>query len=313
MKNSGVSGVRRMAPVTMLLLAGACVQAAENRAPLELVVLGSGGPGALGRASSSFLLLVDGTPRILMDAGSGSFATLGRTGLSLEATDLVLLTHLHVDHVGELAGLFKARDVSSSGPIRFDVWGPVGSTASPGAYFPSTTSFLAGLFGPRGSYAYLKDFAAPIRVHGHDIGRGGSGEPPVIYQQNDLTIRAMPGHHADAPTAFYRVDHGGQSITFSGDVDEKGLANLRRIACDSDLLVFNTVVLDPPGSPQILSTLHSSPRAIGETAATAHVRKLLLSHLSPVTDAQRGAVEGSIRAHFDGPVIFAEDGLHVRP
>jgi beta-lactamase superfamily II metal-dependent hydrolase len=92
-----------------------CAQAAAP--PLELVVLGSGGPGATGRAASSYLVLVDGTPRILVDAGSGAFARLGEAKLSLANVDIVLLTHLHIDHAGELPGLFKARAVSSSNPI----------------------------------------------------------------------------------------------------------------------------------------------------------------------------------------------------
>jgi glyoxylase-like metal-dependent hydrolase (beta-lactamase superfamily II) len=81
--------------------------------PLELIVLGSGGPGATGRAASSYLILVDGIPRILVDAGPGSFACLGEAKVSLASTDIVLLTHLHIDHAGELPGLFKARAVSS--------------------------------------------------------------------------------------------------------------------------------------------------------------------------------------------------------
>ena len=103
------------------------VYAQDSPASLELVVLGSGGPGATGRAASSYLVLLDGDARILLDAGPGGFARLGEAKLSLEKTDLVLLTHLHIDHAGELAGLFKARAVSSSHPIVFNVWGPEGA------------------------------------------------------------------------------------------------------------------------------------------------------------------------------------------
>src|SRR5262249_29638438 len=46
-------------------------------APLELVVLGSGGPGATGRAASCYLVFIDGEARILVDAGPGAFARLG--------------------------------------------------------------------------------------------------------------------------------------------------------------------------------------------------------------------------------------------
>ena len=128
-----------------LVLAGvaAPVHGQAPPPPLEIIVLGSGGPGATGRAASSYLVLTGGIPRILVDAGPGSFARLGEAKASLANTDIVLLTHLHVDHAGELAGLFKARAVSSSGPIVFKVWGPSGSPAgAQGAYFPSTSRFF---------------------------------------------------------------------------------------------------------------------------------------------------------------------------
>src|SRR6516225_9476938 len=101
--------------------------AQTSKTPLELVVLGSGGPGAVGRAASCYLVLIDGTARILVDAGPGAFARLGEAKLSLSDTDIVLLTHLHIDHAGELPGLFKARAVSSGDSVVFRVWGPAGT------------------------------------------------------------------------------------------------------------------------------------------------------------------------------------------
>src|SRR6516164_444855 len=144
--------------------------AQTSSTPLELIVLGSGGPGAVGRAASCYLVLVDGTARILVDAGPGAFARLGEAKLTLSDTDIVLLTHLHIDHAGELPGLFKARAVSGGASVVFNVWGPAG-TGEPrqGAYFPSTSRFLDLLFGTKGAFAYLRDFAAPLSFHAHDI------------------------------------------------------------------------------------------------------------------------------------------------
>src|ERR1700678_3435745 len=150
--------------------AGLCVYGQTPPAPLEIVVLGSGGPGATGRAASRYLVLMDAVPRILVDAGPGSFARLGGAKTSLERTYIVLLTHLHIDHAGELPGLSKARAVSSSQPIVFNVWGPEGAPGQhQGAYFPSTRRFLQLLFGPSGAFAYLRDFSAPMTIHAHDI------------------------------------------------------------------------------------------------------------------------------------------------
>ena len=290
--------------------------AQSSTTPLELAVLGSGGPGAVGRAASSYLVLIDGTPRILVDAGPGSFARLGEAKLSLSDTDIVLLTHLHIDHAGELPGLFKARAVSSGGAIVFKVWGPTGAVArQQDAPFPSTSRFLDLLFGKDGAFAYLKDFAAPITIETHDIPAQvqRTPAPQAIFRKGGLLMTAVAGHHGDAPAVIYRIDYQGKSITFSGDIDAQGLAGLTAIAKGSDLLVFNSVVLDPPGSPAILYTLHTPPRAIGELARDSGVRGLLLSHISPAVEQNRDAVLQSISRNFPGPVTLAADGMRVRP
>jgi ribonuclease BN (tRNA processing enzyme) len=282
---------------------------------LELLVLGSGGPGAEGRASSSYVLMVDGTPRILVDSGPGSFARLGEAHIDLEALDVVLLTHLHIDHAAELPGIVKARAVSTGHPIHFDVFGPGGHAAHGDVpSFPSTRRFIELLFGRDGAFAYLKDFAAPVSFTVVDLPRSTrTDRPEVIYQRGNIAIHAVRGHHDDAPAIIYRVDVGGRSVVFSGDIDAQGLPALERIAQDANLLVFDAVVLDPPASPPILYTLHSPPKAIGEIVARDHVGSLLLSHLSPAVDENRGAVSASIGTHYMGHVVFASDGLRVTP
>jgi ribonuclease BN (tRNA processing enzyme) len=299
------------AQLAALICACTCAHAEADSiaAPLEVVVLGSGGPGALGRASASYVVILDGTPRILVDAGSGAFVRIGEAKIALDALDIVLLTHLHVDHASELPALMKARAVSSSGPIVFKIFGPAGSPGTGGgAYFPSTTRFLNLLFGPRGAFAYLRDFAVPIAIEPHEV-----EAKPRVVSLGSFTVSTVAGHHGDAPAVIYRVDHAGRSVTFSGDIDAAGLPALRRIAARTDLLVFNAVVLDPPGSPAVLYTLHTPPRAIGELARDAHVGRLLLSHLSPATDTGRQSVVDSIRQSYDGQLSLAEDGVRVRP
>jgi ribonuclease BN (tRNA processing enzyme) len=89
---------------------------------------------------------------------------------------------------------------------------------------------------------------------------------------------------------IYR-DCAGRSVTFSGDIDAEGLSNLRSIAGNSDLLVFNSVVLDPPNSPPVLYTLHTPPHAIGKLAKEAGVHRLLLNSrgLQTITGLQPAA------------------------
>ena len=134
-----------------------------------------------------------------------------------------------------------------------------------------------------------------------------------IYHEPGFRILAIRGHHGDAPAVIYRIEGGGRSITFSGDIDPKGHAALKSIAQGSDLLVFNSVVLDPPQSPAILYELHTAPSDIGQLARTAAIHRLLLAHLNPAIDAHRDEFTRSIKASFDGDLDFATDGMEVTP
>jgi ribonuclease BN (tRNA processing enzyme) len=260
-------------------------------------------------------VLIDGNPRILVDAGSGAFVRLGESKLSLESLDLILLTHLHVDHAAELPGIIKARAVSSAGPITFRVFGPRGRAAHedvPG--FPSTSRFVDLLFGAQGAFAYLKDFSAPVTFKVTDLPvQASAADPAIVLSDGGLTIRAVSGHHGDAPAVIYRIDYRGRSIVFSGDIDLAGLAHLGAISQDANLLVFNAVVLDPPDSPQALYELHSPPKAIAPVAARAHVGMLLMSHLSPAVETHEPSVTASLATHYHGVVKFAADGMRLAP
>jgi ribonuclease BN (tRNA processing enzyme) len=320
---NGMASVALAIALAVALAAGLALPGAASAAaaklPVELLVLGSGGPGAVGRAASAYVLSIDGTPRILIDAGPGSFTRLGEAHLDLGALDVVLLTHLHADHAGELPGIVKARAVSTGHPIHFEVFGPVGHPAHEDVpAFPSTRRFIDLLFGSEGAFAYLKDFAAPVTFTVVDVPRapvpsGASrpAPPEPLYHQDGVLITALPGHHGDAPSVVYRIEVGGRSIAFSGDIDASGLPALESLARGVDLLVFNSVVRDPPESPEILYTLHSPPNAIGEVAAHDHVGALLLSHLSPAVDAHRDEVTASIARRYHGHITFASDGMRI--
>jgi ribonuclease BN (tRNA processing enzyme) len=298
----------------LIACAGFCAHA--QTPSLELVVLGSGGPGATGRAGSSYAVLIDGEPRIVVDAGPGAFVRWGEAKLALAKADIVLLTHLHADHAGGLPGLVKARAVSTRGEIVFNVFGPAGARGGQGdARFPSTSQFVDLLFGKQGAFSYLRDFAAPVsfKVRNIDTTLASAATTKIIFTQGDLSITAVAGHHRDAPAVIYRIDYRGRSVTFSGDIDPAGHAALKTIARDTDLLVFNAVVRDPPHSPAALYALHTTPHDIGMIASSAKAKALLLSHLSPATEGARDEVGGSIQSVYMGALQFAEDGLRVKP
>ena len=295
-----------LAVAVVVLFPMACGLASAKPA-LEVVVLGSGGPRAFGRAGSSYIVLVGGRPRILVDAGPGAFLRIGELDLDLDKVDTVLLTHLHIDHSGDLAAFFNARALTSDGPITYRVFGPDGA-----GLFPKTSRFVNLLVGEDGAFAYQKTFGAHESFVVRDLAISlDSARTKIVDDEDGLVVEEIATHHGDCPSVAYRISYNGVVVVFSGDMDASALPNLVQLAKNADLLIFNCAVLDPPGSPSQLYALHTPPRKIGEAARASGVKSLLLSHLAPDVEGQEAAVRKSIRASYAGPVAFASDKLHV--
>jgi len=292
--------------LAVVVLFPAGVWAAPAKPALEVVVLGSGRPRAFVRAGSSYIILVDGTPRILLDAGPGAFLRIGELRLELEKVDTVLLTHLHIDHSADLPGFFNARALTSDGPIAYHIFGPDGA-----GLFPKTSRIIDLLVAADGAFAYQKTFGARESFTVRDLAISLESPRTKIVDDDGLIVEEIATHHGDSPSVAYRISYKGVVVVFSGDMDASALPNLVRLAKNADLLIFNCAVLDPPGSPSQLYDLHTPPRKIGQAARDSGVKSLLLSHLAPDVEGQQDAVRKSISASFGGPVAFATDKLRV--
>ncbi len=298
--------MRMVLLVAVAVLFATCLPATPAKPALEVVVLGSGGPRAFGRGGSSFIVVVEGTPRILLDAGPGAFLRIGELGLDLEKVDTVLLTHLHIDHSGDLAAFFNERALTSDGPIAYRIFGPDGA-----GLFPKTSRFVDLLVGKDGAFGYQKTFGADESFVVRDLAIRLDSPRTKIVDENGLVVEEIATHHGDCPSVAYRISYKGVVVVFSGDMDASALPNLVQLAKNADLLIFNCAVLDPPASPPQLYDLHTPPSKIGEAAQGSGAKRLLLSHLAPDVEGQEPAVWRSIRASYPGPVAFASDKLRV--
>ena len=271
---------------------------------IAVQVLGSGGPEIQDRrASSSYLVWQDGRARVLIDSGGGSALRFGESGATVTSLDVVLLTHLHVDHTADLAALVKSSFFEER-DRELPLYGPVGNDA-----FPSTTEFVRTLFAERrGAYRYLGSFVnaaapSPYWLHAHDV-RLGDADIRRIYTQGALSVLATRVIHGGVPAIAFRVELGGVSAVFSGDTNGDN-GNLERLAADADVLIAHNAV--PEGATGVERALHMPPSVIGRIASTAKVRRLVLSHRMLRTLGREAETERIIREAFHGPISFADD------
>jgi ribonuclease BN (tRNA processing enzyme) len=263
---------------------------------VALQVLGSGGPELQdGRASTSYLLWREGIPRVLVDSGGGSALRFSQSGATVSNLDVLLLTHLHVDHTADLAALVKSsffQDRQRPLPL----FGPDGN-----ADFPSTTRFIQDLFGtPNGAYRYLSD-SNPLDTHNITP---AAKEVRQIYDTTGIRISATQVVHGGVPAIAYRVEIDNVSIAFSGDTNGDN-GNLERLASKADLFVAHNAV--PEGATGVERSLHMPPSLIGKIASTAGVKQLVLSHRMLRTEGRESESLAAIRTHYRGVVGFADD------
>lgn len=270
---------------------------------IVLQVLGSGGPELDDqRASSGYLVWQHGKARILIDIGPGSLQQYELSGALLPDLEVILLTHLHVDHSADLPALIKgsfftARDTD------LPVYGPSGSEL-----FPSTSDFVQTLFAlPGGAFRYLDSFLdgyAAYHLLPHDVDVGGD-QPLMVLDEDDYRISAVAVQHGPIPALAWRIDIGGKSIVISGDMNGEK-QTLPKLATRADLLVAHHAI--PEGAQGVERYLHMPPSVIGQIADQAGIQKLVLSHLMTRTLGKEAESTRIIRQHYQGPLVFAHDG-----
>lgn len=271
---------------------------------LHLRVLGSGGPEMTdGRASTSYLLSLDGKALVLLDAGSGSALNFEKSGEDINDLQFVLFSHLHVDHSADFVAYLKAFYFSGR-TADLQVFGPEGNDVMPG-----TREFIQGLAGERGIYRYLSEYieekaAGRFKVRGHDIAVGGKIVHRV-YRDERFALSAVPVHHGPIPALAWRIDAAGCTVTFSGDMNNQ-YDTLAGLARGSDILIAHNAV--PVGASGAARQLHMPPEEIGRIAEQAQVKKLVLSHRMLRTLGRERETLEAIARHYRGSVEFADDG-----
>lgn len=257
---------------------------------MRLTILGCAGsfPSA-DSAASAYLVQADDadgrTWTVLLDLGNGALGALQRYG-DPTALDAIGLSHLHADHVADLAVLHVLRRYDPAGALPpVPVYGPVG-----------TADRLAQLCG---SESPSEQFVVASWEAGSDVVVG------------PLTLTPIPVEHP-IPAFGVRVtgpsdvSDGSVTLSYSGDTDE--CPGLDALAADVDLLLVESAYVE--GRDDELRGIHLTGRRAGEAAARGGARRLVLTHIPAWNDP--AVTEAEAAAVYGGPIELARPGaVHV--
>lgn len=289
--------------LTILITANSVVFAQCQTSRVKVQVLGSGGPELTdGRASSSYLVWLDGKGIVLIDAGAGSSLNYEKSGANLNDLEAIAFTHFHVDHSADFPAYIKGSYFSHR-TQDLNVFGPDGN-----ALMPSITEFTERLFGENGVFPYLQDYVSKEKQSHFKIKAKAikldKHKAQKVYQAKDYSLSSIPVHHGPIPALAWRIDLAGCSISFSGDMNNQ-YQTLAALAKDSDLLIAHNAI--PESQQGVGRKLHMPPSEIGKIAKQASVKQLILSHRMSRTLGNEKKTVKQIRNNYHGPIVFAED------
>jgi ribonuclease Z len=262
---------------------------------------GRAGPGVLVR---------HGDVALQFDAGRATVLRLTEAGTGVHELDALFVTHVHSDHVVDLADVVMTR------------W--VQGTLHPSDPLPIVAvDGVATRFVSRMLDAYVDDIDLRIEhVQEHpprlDLQPfSASRTPAVVWRSDDdrVVVEAVAVHHEPVPEAVaYRVRTPAGVVVVSGDT--RVCDEVRDLAAGADVLVHETCRtttmqgLFAGTAFERIFDYHADTVALGALADDAGVGHLVLTHLIPppandtdaagfADDVRRGGYTGRLTVGAD--------------
>jgi ribonuclease BN (tRNA processing enzyme) len=273
-----------------------------------VVFLGTGMPVPNPDRQGPSLAIVANGKAYLVDAGTGIVRQAaaayqrGIKALWANELDIAFLTHLHSDHTLGLPDLILTPWVMHR-TVPLQLYGPVGTQA----------------MADNIEKAYAEDIQVRIEGLEHQTTTGHQVvvheiQPGVVYQDANVKVTAFAVKHGSWKEALgYRFDVDGKSIVISGDT--RPVDSVVEACNSCDMLVHEVYSGTPSGAADAayFSSFHTSAKQLGEIAARAKPKLLVVWHYVPLRDTNQATMVDEIHETFHGPVLVANDLDVVSP
>jgi ribonuclease Z len=262
---------------------------------LDLALVGTGGMMPLPNRWLSSSLIRYGGHLVLFDCGEGTQISLRILGWGIKDIDLILISHIHGDHVAGLPGLLLTQGNSGrTEPV--DIVGPPGlirvvtglSVVAP--YLPFDVRVRELESGETLSLQELQitcvsaEHRVPCLAYRLDLPRAPQFRPERaralrVPLQDWKRLQRGETVGSVRPEDVLGPPRPGLSIGLV--TDTRPTSAIAEAVAGVDLLVCEATFGDDADQSRAVERRHMTFREAAELAATSHARQLLLTHFSP--------------------------------
>lgn len=282
---------------------------------IRVTILGSAWGNSIRRPQAALSIFVElgNGDSFVFDIGTGAMVNYNSLNIPYSRMNRVFLTHLHLDHMTDLAALYCFGPSGGDRYTPLEIWGPSGQTPELGL-----NSALAGLKQFCHWHTVSFETCVPIdqsyKIESHELDYRKN--PGVAYQRDGVTIKHWPALHVIDGAISYRLDWNGLSFVFSGDTNPNHF--LVENAKGADLIIHDTApiaqrVAEASNIPKkiadnIIAAAHTPARAFGKVMSLTKPSLAVTIHCT-IDDQEISSFVREVSVHWDGPYQIAQDFL----
>ena len=276
---------------------------------MRVIALGTGTPHARpAQASAAWLVELGNGEKFIFDIGKGAVDNLGALETSFNKLNKVFISHLHMDHMGDLDALYIGGWVSYR-VVPLEVYGPSGKKKKYGTAYAMDRMkemYSWDIDGRRGAIAKEGSI---INAHEFDYSK-----TQVIYDKDGVVIKSFPAIHVMDGAVSYSLEWKGLKFVYSGDtVPNRWFMEEGK---DADILVHecyftvNQLINKKGDSPErahrVGTVFHTPPISCGKIFAALEPRMAVPYHIFTDFDIAPEAI-ADIRKSYSGKMALADD------
>ncbi|MDA8982427.1 MBL fold metallo-hydrolase [Gammaproteobacteria bacterium] len=251
-----------------------------NDDSLTAVVCGSRSPINDPNRAEACILVQAGEQIFIFDTGNGSAQNLNNWNIPWNKVKGIFYTHLHSDHISDIADFHVATWINGQRDSKQKVYGPEGvQLLTDGIEMAYTKDYFF-------RNEHHGDVIAPLDIAGFDA-HTVDLENPILVDSNGLKITAYSVSHDPVdPALGYRIDYKGRSISISGDTiyDKNLVQNSKNV----DVLFHESMSLE------LLDLINKNAKETNNFVADTVTIDILDYH-TPVLDVVKAAKEADVR------------------